>query len=263
MNPQYESHLQDFAVYVKTTFLRLMEGTEEINAWVRSKTSGMISKTVDAKALVNAHLILLNALAFKGVWQMKFNPKDTIRGYPFNTSSSGTVPVDMMFLRGSRIIVSWKRGYSAMCLPYKTPPSGQAPSFIAYLPDPNKSLLDVVEAIRHEGVPTDFRSILLAEFGLPTLEMETDLDIYPVLGEVGFPLSRDFPEMGPGPNLVASILHKTFISLDEEGTRAAPITAIKMGRGRGPKSLVFNRPFAFSIVTGNSNLPLFIGVFSP
>jgi serpin B len=106
---------------------------------------------------------------------------------------------------------------------------------------------------------------ILTRFGLPKLEMETDLDICPILKEVGFPLSGDFPEMGPGPNLVDYILHKTAISLDEKGTRAAVTTAVVATRcvTSGPPSLVFDKPFVFSIVTGDSNIPLFIGVFSP
>jgi serine protease inhibitor len=52
------------------------------------------------------------------------------------------------------------------------------------------------------------------------------------------------------------------VEVDEEGTVAAAATAVMMTRSMPmrPFEVIFNRPFAFIIQHGPTNLPAFIGV---
>lgn len=62
---------------------------------------------------------------------------------------------------------------------------------------------------------------------------------------------------------VNSVVHKVFISVDEEGTEAAAATAILMarsGRPAFPTRFVVDRPFLFLIRDTATDIILFIGL---
>ena len=60
---------------------------------------------------------------------------------------------------------------------------------------------------------------------------------------------------------ISEVLHKTFISVDEKGTKAGAVTKWKCGDS-GPVSearVILDRPFVYAIIDNATNLPLFIG----
>ena len=61
---------------------------------------------------------------------------------------------------------------------------------------------------------------------------------------------------------ISDVIHKTFISVDELGTRAGAVTMVA-GDGAGaphePKVVTLDRPFLFAIIENATNLPIFIG----
>jgi len=61
---------------------------------------------------------------------------------------------------------------------------------------------------------------------------------------------------------IATVVHKTFIEVDENGTRAAASTLVGADTMSlmEPYSVFLNRPFVYMIVDTETNLPLFIGV---
>ena len=57
-------------------------------------------------------------------------------------------------------------------------------------------------------------------------------------------------------------MHKTFIQVDEKGTKAAAVTAIVASDEAAPeepKHVNLDRPFLFMIVDNEHKLPVFIG----
>ena len=64
---------------------------------------------------------------------------------------------------------------------------------------------------------------------------------------------------------ISQVLHKTFIELDEKGTKAAAATAIAMGTASAEvpmkkmKEVICDRPFAYMIVDCENDKPVFIG----
>jgi serpin B len=59
---------------------------------------------------------------------------------------------------------------------------------------------------------------------------------------------------------VSSVIHKTFIAVDEEGTESAAATAVTVGITSMPPSVTFDRPFLFVIRERASGTILFTGL---
>lgn len=80
--------------------------------------------------------------------------------------------------------------------------------------------------------------------------------------------TADFTAIGSSPNgplYISRVLHKTFISVDENGTEAAAVTAVEMPAGGADPTpavvptVYLDRPFLYLLVDLETNLPAFIG----
>ena len=61
---------------------------------------------------------------------------------------------------------------------------------------------------------------------------------------------------------IGEVLHKTYISVDELGTKAGAVTMVAMNAGgmlSEPKTVRLDRPFVYAIIDNATNLPVFIG----
>ena len=85
-----------------------------------------------------------------------------------------------------------------------------------------------------------------------------------------FDNSADFSRMLSNPNgfplNLKEVVHKTFIDLNEAGTRAAAVTAVIPIPGAAPdyeeperKYIYLTRPFVYMIINRDTNAPIFIG----
>ena len=78
----------------------------------------------------------------------------------------------------------------------------------------------------------------------------------------------DFSGIGrslDGNIFISRVLHKTYIAVDEKGTKAGAATAVEMrAEGAMPqedvRTVYLNRPFVYMILDCEHNLPLFLGV---
>ena len=264
VNPAFEEHVRNFEAVVNKEYARLPDAVDEMNAWVSEQTRGMITRLVSRELLENplAHTVLLNAMSFKGFWEAPFNKLDTMEEYLFhNSSESKTVP--MMFLKKKHLLTAEGPGYTVACLPYKgTSPSAPSTWFVGYLPDEGTCVNNILPKLREGYQPLVSKKY--DKFGLPRFEIEKSLSLLPILKELGYLPTISFPEMSAGSNVASSVIHKTKIEVDEEGTRAAAATVIAVARARlvEEKVLIFDRPFVFSIVD-EKGLALFTGAFSP
>ena len=61
---------------------------------------------------------------------------------------------------------------------------------------------------------------------------------------------------------IGTVMHRTFIEVDQEGTRAAAATLVGISKMSMPaiNPVCLNRPFIYMLVDTETNLPLFIGV---
>jgi serpin B len=76
----------------------------------------------------------------------------------------------------------------------------------------------------------------------------------------------DFFDLGQyaGGNIfINRVLHKTFIAVDEKGTKAGAATVVEMVTGSAamqePPTVYLDRPFVYMLIDCETNLPIFIG----
>ena len=61
---------------------------------------------------------------------------------------------------------------------------------------------------------------------------------------------------------IGDVKHKTFIEVNERGTRAGAVTKVEMVPGSAQteaKFVMLDRPFVYAIIDNSTNLPVFIG----
>jgi serine protease inhibitor len=266
IKPSYESLLVHFAA-VLANYPNLPDATETINEWISDQTKGLIRDMLQKDMLEGAQIVLVNALAFKGTWEHRFDGKHTKKDHLFRIMENVTKPVEMMFRYEQGIRLADEEHYTAVSLPYQTAPGTQPMHFIGYLPHENRKLQEILPELRSERAER-FSWAKLTEFGLPKFEIETFKDMTAILKELGYPLDGAYPEMGAGPMPDGdnAILHKAIVKLDEQGTEAAAATVVIRRAGSrpmpsAPRKIVFDRPFAFQIAD-DSGFVLFTGVFT-
>ncbi len=84
---------------------------------------------------------------------------------------------------------------------------------------------------------------------------------------LGMPLAftpdrADFTRLdGKGGLYIHEVLHKTFIQVDEKGTKAAAVTKVEMRTTscQETKRVTLDQPFVYAIIDNASKLPVFLG----
>jgi len=79
--------------------------------------------------------------------------------------------------------------------------------------------------------------------------------------------NADFEGLGTstaGNIYISRVLHKTFISVGEKGTKAGAATVVEMADGAAaepqePKEVYLDRPFVYMLIDCENNIPFFIG----
>ena len=62
---------------------------------------------------------------------------------------------------------------------------------------------------------------------------------------------------------IENIIQKTYIELDEKGTKAAAVTAVEMGSGMSTiPQITLDRPFLYGILDDENHFPLFLGILN-
>ena len=103
---------------------------------------------------------------------------------------------------------------------------------------------------------------------IPKFRYSYDTELKDTLSALGmssaFDGSADFSGIAgkPGDICIDSVIHKTFIAVDELGTRAGAVTSVALketGAPVDPVQIYLDRPFVYMIIDNETKLPLFIG----
>ncbi|KAK7423494.1 hypothetical protein QQX98_000951 [Neonectria punicea] len=260
--PAYTQFLDSFGAY-SIKFPSLQQADGEINSWVSDHTRGLIKDLVSRQVLKESHVVLINALAFKGSWQTKFNRKLTQKNTPFHAAGLEKRKVDMMFSHKRSIATAKGPCYTVVRLPYAATSPLTSMSLAAYLPDQGTSLEQLIQTMNHSQPASRFRTKKYDKFGFPKFDLDSNFSILHILQDLGFPVAGQLPEMAQGGNEVQKCIHRAVLKIDEEGTEAAAATAIILTRSLAPipEILVFDRPFAFSICLDQTDMVVFTGLF--
>lgn len=235
----------------------------QINSWCSSKTNGRIPTILDRLDESQA-LVLINAVYFKGDWFEKFAKEKTVPE-PFQLSNGSRKQVPMM-RRSDSLDYFKTAGFSCACLPYE----GEQLYLMVILPDQNKTVKDVIPLLAAH-FPKEFEWTKV-ELSMPRFKIESTLQLPPYLKRLGMvsafdKSSADFTFMTPDNKgtHISQVVHKTYMSVDEEGTEAAAATAVSIPKGierpDGKQVVEFkvDRPFLIAIVHDEIDELLFLG----
>lgn len=233
-----------------------------INDWVKASTDGLIEKILDELDPEMA-AILVNAIYFDGAWTSRFDPANTARA-EFRREDGRSVQVDMMNMSEGKFPMGGGSDWSAIELPY----GGEAFSMVVMLPSEGttaRDFLQRLDAARWQEITSGLTARELDRLSIPkfTLAFDTYLnDALKAMGMgVAFSPGADFTRMSPiGDRLcIDFVRQKTFIEVDERGTKAAAVTAVGM-RPTSFNGLIVDRPFVFAIRERLSGTLLFVGM---
>ncbi|XP_057440217.1 serpin-ZX-like [Lotus japonicus] len=257
------------------------EVIKEINLWAEEKTKGLIKDILSPGSLNSStRLVFANSLYFKAAWQEKdsFGESSTKDG-DFHILNGTSVKVSFMTDKGDRHICVCD-GFKVLRLDYESGPDTHKFSMYIFLPDANDGLSALVEHLASESGFLEHRlpnqKVEVGDFRIPKFKFSFGVDLTDVLKEMGLvlpfsPYDADLTKMVDPlmcqENLyVSSIKHRSFISMNEQGTEAATVTySDNMGFSLGcmyPKTevdFVADHPFLFLIRERLSRTVFFVG----
>lgn len=236
---------------------------ESINSWVKKNTDGMIPKIIE-KADRYAVMMLVNAIAFDAKWETPYKRSD-IERLEFTSYSGSKKKTD--FMCSTENIYLKDGGAVGFMKPYK---NGRF-AFAALLPDENTGIDDYVASLSGDKLMKIFSSAKRGNevnVKMPKFRAEYSTQLIDTLKKMGVKdafdsKTADFSSLIENRDAyIATVVHKTFIEVDENGTRAAASTLVGADTMSlmEPYSVCLNRPFVYMIVDTETNLPLFIGV---
>jgi serine protease inhibitor len=287
--------LADFVANADTERLR-------INQWAEEQTEGLIKDPLPEGSLNSkTRLAIVNAIYFKGDWKKPFK-KSATSPQPFTLESGQSVQtalmnqvdgsdvkyaafhgdgrlfatprmVDESELEGDgRTLYPGKDGFSMIEMPYR----GDKLSMVVIAPNDPAGLPSIEARLNASNLAAWMKSMAQRKIDvfMPKFKMET---FYGKLGGVngtlaamGMPTAfggdADFSGIGSKEQLfIGTVVHKAFISVNEEGTEAAAITGYPPPgmsiRREVPFTPTFraDRPFIYLIRDRESGTILFLG----
>lgn len=247
---------------------------QQINGWVAKQTRDRITKIVEANGFNAATAaVLTNAMWFKADWTEPF--EDGATG-EFTRGDGSKLPIYMMERLESMQYRETGDG-QAVALPY-----GDGRFVMEVFLPKNMNTLRRWESdidrlafcSSFQGCEADFdlqseerQDILLR---LPRFEARFDASVKDALIAAGVPCAfnefcAEFTGMAKLPLKIDDVAHATFLRVDEKGTEAAAVTAVKIvltgGRVVDSKipRMIVDRPFLMTIRDRASGALIFFG----
>ncbi len=239
---------------------------KDINRWVSEGTDGMIQEILD-EIPSDAVMYLVNALAFDAKWEDIYEESQISTG-TFTLQDGTRREVEMMHSTES---VYLQDENAVGVLKYY---EGERYAFVALLPDEDVTVADYVASLTGERLTEllDGGERTPVKTTIPQFESEYSVEISEVLKALGMTdafdgILADFSALGhsdDGNIFISRVLHKTYISVDEAGTKAGAATVVEFTSESAefveePKTVCLDRPFVYMILDCESGIPLFIG----
>lgn len=260
-NPDFlERNRQFFGAEITMLDFNDSKAIEIINQWVDKNTKGKIEKIVEQIDPLTV-MFLINAIYFKGIWKVKFDKSKTVDGIFYLLD--GTQKQTPMMSRAGGYSYYQGENFQAVKLLYG---EGRVSMYI-FLPDRGSNLNEFLRKLNAENwanwMPQFSEVEDDSEIMMPRFKLECEVflnDALKALGmEVAFDSRANFYGMAPG-LFVSEVKHKAFVEVNEEGTEAAAVTAVKMGELAVPRTVVVDRPFFFAIRDDKTGTVLFMGI---
>jgi len=240
---------------------------QDINGWVKNHTDGMIENILD-QIPADAVMYLVNALAFDAEWQ-KIYKEDQVKGGVFTKEDGTQQQARMMYSEETTYLeTDMAEGFLKYYADKKY-------AFAALLPKEGVTVYECLSSLNGET----WNSILsnpptvTVHAAIPKYKTEYNSRMNEILQKMGITdafssHNADFSGIGfseAGNLYLNQVLHKTFLAVDEKGTKAGAATVVEMMREScmmAPeeiKTVYLDRPFLYWIIDCETNLPVFMG----
>ena len=241
------------------------ESAQTINDWADRETRGRIKDVVRWPFPPLTRVVLANAIYFKGNWDRPFD-KSATRPRPFHASGGNAKPVPTMSQQGH---FSYQEGddFQAVRLPY----AGGRLQMYLFLPGTNSNPAKLLAGMDNDT----WRDKILPGFrdnegtlAFPRFKLDYDVVLNDPLQALGMRHAfddADFSAMASEPLFVSQVKQKSFVEVNEEGTEAAAVTTVMVGRMAIMEpiktfEMIVDRPYFFVIGDSATQSILFMGV---
>lgn len=247
---------------------------DNINKWVDNKTNHMIPTLVDTVNPLTV-MAIINAISMNASWDSEFDCKNTHIS-EFNTIDGSIINTIMMVSNDAQYIENdTAKGIIKKYKTYKNDDHKKVNlEFVAIMP--NDGIDSYIENFNNE----EFRNLLSTKdkykyedvsLKLPRFKYNYDFsDLMSVLINMGIksifnPETADLSKMTESNSkdlYVSSIKQKSYIEVNEKGTKAsaATIATIDKNAANVPIDIEFDKPFIYIVKQSNSDDILFFGV---
>ncbi|XP_022122696.2 alaserpin [Pieris rapae] len=253
-------------------FSQAQRAANEINSWVEDHTNKKIKDLVDPNSLDAAtRAVLVNAIYFKGHWNVPFSPSATY-DRPFYVTKDSTVTIPMMSQESDfKYAEVPELNVTILQMFYE----GNDASMILVLPNDVDGITRLEEKLRNPSALNDALYKMYStkvEVTIPKFKIETTTDLKDVLSKMGVkklftPGQAHLSKLiiGEDDLAISGAVQKAFIEVNEEGAEAAAANVFAVGFSAGfiseqPKKFLADRPFYFEIRL--NDLIIFNGVKS-
>ena len=239
----------------------------DLNHWVSDQTDGMIDKLLEQAPSERTMLYLVNAVCFDAKWKKPYERENIQKDGVFTAADGTRQTADLLWSQESLYLsddntTGFMKYYD-----------GGRYAFVGLLPNEGVSITDYVAGLtggKLHALLNDPQHGTV-EAAIPRFKASSSLELSDALKAMGVTdafdsAAADLRAMGGAPNdqlYVSAVLHKTYLELDENGTKAAAVTAVvtEAGCAEPPEvhRVVLDRPFVYMIVDTHANLPLFLG----
>jgi len=214
-------------------------------------------------------MVLLNAIYFNGTWSVEFDDKGT-KMLNFNKKDGSSRELAMMN-KEDKLEYSSNSLFQAVKIPYG---DGQYNMHVL-LPENGKNSEDIIGALSAANWKTwneEFEMHDHVVLTMPRFKFAFEMQINDVLKDLGMKKAfdsqqSDFSKISDDRDLyISSVIHKSFIDVNETGTEAAAVTSVtftttSIGPGDPVQKIYFtvDKPFVFAITEKDTEAILFVG----
>jgi serine protease inhibitor len=249
--------LADLGIDAFTLDFAAPDAAKRVNGWAAEKTHGMVPRIIDAFSSSEV-FALTDAVYFDGSWQEPFDAAET-QPRPFTPPGGDAVDVPTMHAYGQFHYYE-DDALQALRLPYG---NGGELGFVAVIAregvaPPKIEDWDVLATRKRVG-----------SIAIPRFSAQSSLELSDALKALGlepaFTPSSDFDGLlSGGAKAISRVLQSARVDVDEQGTRAAAVTAVILemsgAYGGEPFDLRLDRPFLWAIENRRTGTILFMGI---
>ncbi|XP_072110683.1 neuroserpin [Mobula birostris] len=242
-----------------------------INEWVKNQTVSKIQNLLSEKDLnALAHIVLVNAIYFKGNWKSPFRAEHT-HTFPFTKDDESEIQIPMMHQQDDFFYGEFSDGsnevggvYQVLEMPYL----GDKLSMMIVLPRQEVQLATLEPLIKTQLINEWASSVKKqkVEVFLPRFKVMQNIDLKEILAGLGildlFSVNADLsPMTGKKELYISKAIHSSYIEVNEEGSEAAAaseMVAVSRMLTLNPQVIV-DHPFFFLIRNKKTGTILFMG----